>query len=61
MIKTYQSIFRVLDLNEYIVKASPLEVVLHGPPAKNTPVHKPCSRESKAAKPISGHRQLQWL
>ena len=36
-----------------------LEAVPHGPPAKNTPVHKPCGREPKAALPISGHRQLQ--
>ena len=36
-----------------------LESVTHGPPAKNSPVHKPCGRESEAAKPISGHRQLQ--
>ena len=32
-----------------------LEAVTHGPPAKNSPVHKPCGRESEAAKPISGH------
>ena len=39
-----------------------LEGVPHsGLPAKNSPVHKPCGRESEAAKPISGDKQLQLM
>ena len=38
-----------------------LKAVPHSLPAKSSPIHKPCCKESEADKPLSGHRQLQAL
>ena len=37
-----------------------LEAVPNETPAKNNPVHKPCDRESEAARPISGDIHISF-